>query len=113
MSGSYYYHYRHLREEPKTFGEAVKDGLRKGIRHVSKDYFKNKIKNLKKELAASHNHRTNMHTRYTPSAAHAKKALLNIGKNYNHARRSTSTAHYIKTIKIQKHGNAYRCTKQI
>ena len=29
----------------------------------------------------------------------AKKALLNIGKNYNHARRSTATAHYIKRAK--------------
>ena len=100
MSRHYYYYNRRRRnKEPETIGEAVQAGIIKGTGQITKDYLRNQIINLRKELQASHNHRTSLHTQYTPSAAHAKKALLNIGKSYNdagHVRRGVHNQHYIK-----------------
>lgn len=96
----------------------VKIGATRGISQVlgraAKGALHDRIKKLKADLEAGRHHRHNLHNQYTPSADHAKRALLNIGKTYTdagHLRRGVSNAHYIKKARAGKRSQLkYRST---
>ncbi len=104
---------RYGRRKYGGVGDAFRRGLFSGIirgltgvaQQELKKYSDEQIKKLKEELESGRHHRHNLHNKFTPSADHAKRALLNIGKTYTdagHLRRGISNAHYIKKARAGK-----------
>jgi len=112
---------RGVRADTSFMGAAkagIASGAARGFTQVAgravKGALSDRAKKLKAELEAGKHHRHNLHNKFTPSADHAKRALLNIGKTYTDAgylRRGVSNAHHIKEARAGKRSQLkYRAT---